>query len=64
MSNACHLFPQGVKFITFSPEEQAKIRDRCAEAVLTDWIEKTDKKGAPGKEFLERYRAIVNELNK
>lgn len=55
---------QGVKFITFSPEEQAKIRDRCAEAVLTDWIEKTDKKGAPGKEFLERYRAIVNELNK
>lgn len=53
---------QGVKFISFSPEEQAKIRDRCADAVLNDWIEKANKKGAPGKEFLERYKAIVNEL--
>ena len=55
---------QGVTFVQFSPEEQAKIRDRCAEAVLNDWIEKTDKKGAPGKEFLERYKAIVSELTK
>lgn len=55
---------QGVTFITFSPEEQAKIRDRCADAVLADWIVKTDKKGVPGKEFLERYKAIVSELKK
>jgi TRAP-type C4-dicarboxylate transport system substrate-binding protein len=53
---------EGVTFVNFSPEEQARIRDRCAEAVLADWVEKTDKKGAPGKEFLRRYKAIVSEL--
>jgi len=55
---------QGVKFIAFSPEEQKTIRDRCAEAVLADWVSKAEKQGVPGKEFLERYKAIVKELSR
>ena len=55
---------QGVKFISFSPEEQAKIKDKCAEAVWADWVEKAEGKGIPAKEFLQRYRAAVAEVSK
>jgi TRAP-type C4-dicarboxylate transport system substrate-binding protein len=54
---------EGVKVITFSPEEQARIRDRCAEEVVADWIAKAEKQGAPAKEFMKRYKAIVKELS-
>ncbi len=55
---------QGVKSISLSPEEQARIRERCAEAVLSDWISKAEGKGAPAKEFVKRYKAIVKELSR
>ena len=54
---------EGVKVITFSPEEQARIRDRCAEEVLADWVSKAEKQGAPAREFMKRYKAIVKELS-
>ena len=54
---------EGVKVITFSPEEQARIRDRCAEEVLADWVSKAEGKGVPAKEFLKRYKAVVKELS-
>lgn len=55
---------QGVKFITFSPQEQAGIRDRCAEEVLGNWVSKAERQGVPGREFLERYKTIVGQLSK
>jgi TRAP-type C4-dicarboxylate transport system substrate-binding protein len=55
---------EGVKFITLSPEEQARIKKVCAEPILDDWIAKCKEKGLPGEEFLRRYRAIVQELSK
>jgi len=53
---------QGVTFITLSHEEQERIRERCAEAVWADWVEKAKSQGIPAEEFLTRYRAIVKEL--
>lgn len=53
---------EGVKVISLSPEEQARIRDRCAEEVISDWIAKAEGKGVPGREFMERYKAVLKEL--
>lgn len=55
---------QGVTFISLSPAEQAKIRDRCAEEVLGEWISKAERQGVPGREFLNRYKAAVKELSR
>jgi TRAP-type C4-dicarboxylate transport system substrate-binding protein len=55
---------QRVEYITFSFDEQAKVREKCAEVVWNDWIAKAEVKGVPAKEFLNRYKAIVKELSK
>lgn len=52
----------GVKVIKLSPEEEATIRDRCAEEVWGEWVSKAESKGVPAEEFLKRYKAAVKEL--
>jgi len=53
---------QGVTFIEFSPEEQAKIRDETAELTWNDWIATAKEKGLPAEEFLKRINDKVAEV--
>lgn len=53
---------QGVTFISFSPEEQARIKSRCAETLWADWIAKCQERNVPAEEFMKRYKAIVKGL--
>ena len=55
---------KGVTFITLSPEEQAKTRDRCAQEMWGEWTTLAEQKSVPAKEFLSRYQAAVREVAK
>jgi TRAP-type C4-dicarboxylate transport system substrate-binding protein len=50
---------RGVKLVKFSPEEQSRTKDKCAESIWDEWIKDTKKRGIPGEEFLKRYRAAL-----
>lgn len=53
---------QGVTFVEFSPEEQAKMRDATAELTWNDWAATANEKGLPAEEFLQRFKDKVAEV--
>ena len=50
---------KGMVVVKLSPEEEARVTDRCAEKIWNDWTNEAESRGIPGKEFLERFRTAV-----
>lgn len=55
---------QGVQFIYFSPEEQARIKNTTAEKIWATWLQTAKDRGVPGDEFMARYKPIVEKVIK
>ena len=54
----------GVTFIRLAPEEESRVKERCAQEMWSEWITLAEQKGVPAKEFLDRYKAIVKEVTR
>jgi len=54
---------KGNTFISLSPKEQARVRERCAQEMWDEWVATAEKKGVPAKEFLKRFKAIYKDLS-
>jgi TRAP-type C4-dicarboxylate transport system substrate-binding protein len=55
---------EGITFIAFSPGEEVRVKNICAEEIWNGWVTKCKEKSVLGEEFLKRYQAIVKELTK
>lgn len=55
---------KGNTFITLSPKEEARVKERCAQEMWDEWAAMAEQKGVPAKEFLKRYKAIVKDVTK
>ncbi|UCH06707.1 MAG: TRAP transporter substrate-binding protein DctP [Deltaproteobacteria bacterium] len=49
---------KGNTFISLSPEEEARVRERCAQEMWDEWVKTAEQKGVPAGEFLKRFKAI------
>ena len=52
----------GVKTIVFSEAEAAKMRNLTVPKRWNEWISDMNKKGLPGKEVFDKYKAAVKKF--
>jgi TRAP-type C4-dicarboxylate transport system substrate-binding protein len=55
---------QGVKEISFSPEEYARLKRIGSDVVWSSWLKTAEEKGVPGEEWFKRYRAKIDAISK